>query len=142
MDFNGVVDSYCRQLTRVHMFQLVPNLRGKFYDQQSIYLMYRLYHNPFALGMVWRLDQRLLLLSVFLSGFASLLHIQSVRQQTFEGLGYINLLHYCSKWFLSYVKCDFQLLDVLLGHGRVALFRRAELKTLVDLHGNEVYTRV
>lgn len=30
-----------------------------------------------------------------------------------------------------------KLLDVLLGHGRVALFRRAELKTLVDLHGNE-----
>lgn len=31
-----------------------------------------------------------------------------------------------------------QLLDFLLGHGHVALFRRAELKTLVDLHGNEV----
>lgn len=30
-----------------------------------------------------------------------------------------------------------KLLDVLLGHGRVALFRRAELKTLVNLHGNE-----
>ncbi|KAF8112787.1 hypothetical protein N665_0062s0130 [Sinapis alba] len=30
-----------------------------------------------------------------------------------------------------------KLLDFLLGHGRVALFRRAELKTLVDLHGNE-----
>ncbi|XP_013622124.1 PREDICTED: DUF21 domain-containing protein At2g14520 [Brassica oleracea var. oleracea] len=30
-----------------------------------------------------------------------------------------------------------KLLDSLLGHGRVALFRRAELKTLVDLHGNE-----
>ncbi|KAH9625452.1 hypothetical protein KSS87_010383 [Heliosperma pusillum] len=31
-----------------------------------------------------------------------------------------------------------KLLDLLLGHGRVALFRRAELKTLVNLHGNEV----
>ncbi|XP_074312768.1 DUF21 domain-containing protein At2g14520-like isoform X2 [Silene latifolia] len=30
-----------------------------------------------------------------------------------------------------------KLLDVLLGHGRVALFRRAELKTLVNLHGNK-----
>ncbi|XP_031744774.1 DUF21 domain-containing protein At2g14520 isoform X2 [Cucumis sativus] len=30
-----------------------------------------------------------------------------------------------------------KLLDFLLGHGRVALFRRAELKTLVNLHGNE-----
>ncbi|CAL5438290.1 unnamed protein product [Camellia sinensis] len=31
-----------------------------------------------------------------------------------------------------------KLLDFLLGHGHVALFRRAELKTLVYLHGNEV----
>ncbi|KAI8020594.1 Protein transport protein Sec24-like [Camellia lanceoleosa] len=31
-----------------------------------------------------------------------------------------------------------KLLDFLLGHVHVALFRRAELKTLVDLHGNEV----
>lgn len=31
-----------------------------------------------------------------------------------------------------------QLLDFLLGEGHEALFRRAELKTLVDLHGNEV----
>ena len=31
-----------------------------------------------------------------------------------------------------------QLLDFLLGHRRAALFRRAELKTLVDFHGNEV----
>jgi hypothetical protein len=31
-----------------------------------------------------------------------------------------------------------QLLDYLLGHRHEALFRRAELKTLVDLHGNEV----
>ncbi|CAN1272285.1 DUF21 domain-containing protein At2g14520 [Linum perenne] len=30
-----------------------------------------------------------------------------------------------------------KLLDYLLGHGHVALFRRAELKTLVNLHGNE-----
>ncbi|KAJ7013293.1 DUF21 domain-containing protein [Populus alba x Populus x berolinensis] len=30
-----------------------------------------------------------------------------------------------------------KLLDFLLGHGHVALFRRAELKTLVDFHGNE-----
>ncbi|XP_027106101.1 DUF21 domain-containing protein At4g33700 isoform X1 [Coffea arabica] len=30
-----------------------------------------------------------------------------------------------------------KLLDLLLGHGHKALFRRAELKTLVDLHGNE-----
>ncbi|KAI7986394.1 DUF21 domain-containing protein [Camellia lanceoleosa] len=30
-----------------------------------------------------------------------------------------------------------KLLDFLLGHGHVALFRRTELKTLVDLHGNE-----
>lgn len=33
----------------------------------------------------------------------------------------------------------FQLLDYVLGHGQTALFRRAELKTLVTLHGNEVY---
>lgn len=33
-----------------------------------------------------------------------------------------------------------QLLDFLLGNGHVALFRRAELKTLVDFHGNEVGT--
>jgi metal transporter CNNM len=32
----------------------------------------------------------------------------------------------------------FQLLDYMLGHGKAALFRRAELKTLVTLHGNEV----
>lgn len=31
-----------------------------------------------------------------------------------------------------------QLLDYLLGKEHVALFRRAELKTLVNLHGNEV----
>ncbi|KAJ4967106.1 hypothetical protein NE237_018955 [Protea cynaroides] len=30
-----------------------------------------------------------------------------------------------------------KILDYLLGEGHVALFRRAELKTLVDLHGNE-----
>ncbi|XP_058069660.1 DUF21 domain-containing protein At2g14520-like isoform X2 [Magnolia sinica] len=30
-----------------------------------------------------------------------------------------------------------KLLDVILGDGHVALFRRAELKTLVDFHGNE-----
>ncbi|KAE8663814.1 DUF21 domain-containing protein [Hibiscus syriacus] len=30
-----------------------------------------------------------------------------------------------------------KLLDFLLGHGHITLFRRAELKTLVDLHGNE-----
>lgn len=30
-----------------------------------------------------------------------------------------------------------KLLDFLLGNGHVALFRRAELKTLVDFHGNE-----
>lgn len=32
----------------------------------------------------------------------------------------------------------YQLLDLLLGKGHSALLRRAELKTLVDLHGNEV----
>ncbi|KAI8027493.1 DUF21 domain-containing protein [Camellia lanceoleosa] len=31
-----------------------------------------------------------------------------------------------------------KLLDFLLGHGHVALFHRTKLKTLVDLHGNEV----
>ncbi|CAL5342944.1 unnamed protein product [Camellia sinensis] len=31
-----------------------------------------------------------------------------------------------------------KLLYFLLGHVHVALFRRAELKTLVDLHGNEI----
>jgi len=31
-----------------------------------------------------------------------------------------------------------KLLDCVLGHGQTALFRRAELKTLVTLHGNEV----
>lgn len=33
----------------------------------------------------------------------------------------------------------YQLLDILLGKGHEALFRRAELKILVDFHGNEVY---
>jgi hypothetical protein len=32
----------------------------------------------------------------------------------------------------------YQLLDLVLGKDHDALFRRAELKTLVDLHGNEV----
>lgn len=41
-------------------------------------------------------------------------------------------------FFFSFFLVILQLLDVLLGHGRVALFRRAELKTLVNLHGNEV----
>lgn len=36
----------------------------------------------------------------------------------------------------------FQLLDFLLGHRHEALFRRAELKTLVNMHGNEVCMRV
>ncbi|CAI0401166.1 unnamed protein product [Linum tenue] len=31
-----------------------------------------------------------------------------------------------------------KILDCVLGNGHVALFRRAELKTLVNLHGNEV----
>ncbi|KAH9655360.1 DUF21 domain-containing protein [Citrus sinensis] len=39
--------------------------------------------------------------------------------------------------FSASLKSSNLLLDVLLGHGRVALFRRAELKTLVNLHGNE-----
>eukprot|EP01018_Ginkgo_biloba_P037508 Gb_24735 [translate_table: standard] len=38
----------------------------------------------------------------------------------------------------SHIILSMQLLDLLLGKGHVALFRRAELKTLVDLHGNEV----
>ena len=44
-----------------------------------------------------------------------------------------------------YGQCNFvfflfssQLLDFLLGEGHDPLFRRAELKTLLDLHGNEV----
>jgi len=32
----------------------------------------------------------------------------------------------------------YQLLDLLMGKDHDALFRRAELKTLVDLHGIEV----
>jgi metal transporter CNNM len=31
-----------------------------------------------------------------------------------------------------------QLLDLILGKGHDPLFRRAELKTLVDMHGNAV----
>lgn len=38
--------------------------------------------------------------------------------------------------FLTFVSQ--QLLDKMLGKGHVALFRRAELKTLVNMHGNEV----
>lgn len=34
-----------------------------------------------------------------------------------------------------------QLLDVSLGKEHKALFRRAELKTLVDFHGNEVLSQ-
>ena len=45
------------------------------------------------------------------------------------------LLKFCCL-FIFFV--HFQLLDYLLGHGHVALFRRAELKTLVNMHGNEV----
>jgi len=37
---------------------------------------------------------------------------------------------------------NLQLLDLLLGHGHVALFQRAELKTLVNLHGNEVFSHL
>ena len=37
-----------------------------------------------------------------------------------------------------FVKYVWQLLDRLLGKGHFALLRRAELKTLVDMHGNEV----
>jgi hypothetical protein len=46
-------------------------------------------------------------------------------------------LHCCDILFDS---CKFliQLLDKLLGKGHFALMRRAELKTLVDMHGNEV----
>lgn len=40
-----------------------------------------------------------------------------------------------------YIYLGFQLLDYLLGHRHEALFRRAELKTLVNLHGNEVCIR-
>lgn len=41
---------------------------------------------------------------------------------------------------LSYIcVSNFQLLDLLLGHGHKTLFRRAELKTLVNFHGNEVW---
>lgn len=32
-----------------------------------------------------------------------------------------------------------QVLDWMLGKGHAALLRRAELKTFVDFHGNEVY---
>lgn len=49
---------------------------------------------------------------------------------------FVALLHIFSP-FVS-----FQLLDYLLGHRNAALFRRAELKTLVDMHGNEVSTKV
>lgn len=36
---------------------------------------------------------------------------------------------------------EFQLLDFLLGHRHKALFHRAELKTLVYLHGHKVWIR-
>lgn len=49
---------------------------------------------------------------------------------------YFSLLCY----FLSsnYALCQ-QVLDYMLGKGHSALLRRAELKTFVDFHGNEVY---
>ncbi|PPR98812.1 hypothetical protein GOBAR_AA21857 [Gossypium barbadense] len=50
----------------------------------------------------------------------------------------------CSRYGLAigatvapFVQVLVWLLDLLLGHGHVALFQRAELKTLVNLHGNE-----
>lgn len=49
---------------------------------------------------------------------------------------YSVLFFFSSQFFCRCV--IFQLLDYLLGHRNEALFRRAELKTLVDLHGNEV----
>jgi len=48
------------------------------------------------------------------------------------------ILSYFSFLLSFSVSVIFQLLDYLLGHRNEALFRRAELKTLVDLHGNEV----
>lgn len=48
------------------------------------------------------------------------------------------ILSYFSFLLSFSVSLIFQLLDYLLGHRHEALFRRAELKTLVDLHGNEV----
>lgn len=50
-------------------------------------------------------------------------------------VGFGTIVFYFSN---SFSFCGFQLLDFLLGHGNRALFRRAELKTLVNLHGNEV----
>lgn len=40
--------------------------------------------------------------------------------------------------YLILIIVSIQLLDWLLGKGHFALMRRAELKTLVDMHGNEV----
>lgn len=40
---------------------------------------------------------------------------------------------------LSYI-LNHQILDYLLGKGHKALYRRAELRTLVDMHGNKVFT--
>lgn len=45
---------------------------------------------------------------------------------------------FCSL-ILTFFTFWYQLLDLLLGKGHSALLRRAELKTLVDLHGNEVF---
>lgn len=36
------------------------------------------------------------------------------------------------------ILCALQLLDFLLGHDDSALFRRAQLKALVSIHGKEV----
>lgn len=47
----------------------------------------------------------------------------------------ISIFHYFINPFFGSLH---QLLDLLLGKRHKALFRRAELKTLVDLHGNEV----
>lgn len=43
-------------------------------------------------------------------------------------------------WIVSFLLYLVQMLDWLLGKGHAVLLRRAELKTFVDFHGNEVIT--
>lgn len=42
--------------------------------------------------------------------------------------------------FCIYICCYVQILDWMLGKGHAVLLRRAELKTFVDFHGNEVFS--
>lgn len=52
---------------------------------------------------------------------------------------YVSVLNEFYGFFLSYYA---QVLDWMLGKGHAVLLRRAELKTFVNFHGNEVFNLI